>query len=341
MHPDKNPGDEAATARFQELSQVYQVLSDPDKRKKYDREGKTGVEDQKQVQMDPTAFFALIFGSEKFVPWTGELLIAMHADKMTKSMEASETEQEAPPPDGISLQKRQNRREVRCAAHLRESVTRAVYDRDWSGFEEQMGLVAHELASAQFGPELLIALGQVYSLRAENYITHELVGRVSMKHCMMSMKVGGMQMRHGAAFYSNAAGSLMRAKQVHSAATATKGNQKEGQSAEEVATIEEEHAKKVEKALDDALPTFMRTAWTYVVRDIDVTMKNVGRKLLQDKSVPWQIRIRRAQALQRLGEIFQEEGQAAKANLSGSPAASEEVKAHLQEALHGALREKK
>jgi curved DNA-binding protein len=38
-HPDVNPGDKKAEAAFKEISQAYSVLSDPDKRKKYDRWG--------------------------------------------------------------------------------------------------------------------------------------------------------------------------------------------------------------------------------------------------------------------------------------------------------------
>ena len=38
-HPDRNPDDAKAEARFKEVQHAYDVLSDPDKRKQYDRGG--------------------------------------------------------------------------------------------------------------------------------------------------------------------------------------------------------------------------------------------------------------------------------------------------------------
>ncbi|PYH91213.1 DnaJ domain protein [Aspergillus ellipticus CBS 707.79] len=71
-HPDKNPGDETAHARFQAIGEAYQVLSDEELRKRYDKFGKEDAVPGGGFE-DPSEFFGMIFGGNAFVDLIGEI----------------------------------------------------------------------------------------------------------------------------------------------------------------------------------------------------------------------------------------------------------------------------
>eukprot|EP00929_Paragymnodinium_shiwhaense_P124117 TRINITY_DN9905_c0_g1_i3.p1 TRINITY_DN9905_c0_g1~~TRINITY_DN9905_c0_g1_i3.p1 ORF type:complete len:937 (-),score=244.35 TRINITY_DN9905_c0_g1_i3:242-3052(-) len=393
-HPDKNPGDAEANAKFQRLAHAYQILSDPQMRERYNREGKDGVKDR-DMKMDPMVFFNLLFGSEKFEPWIGELYLALQLDQFAKTVQMSGSEQQMQEDMLQSSNKvmnrvtqRQFRREVRCACQLRDRLDRFVLRRDEAGFEEEMEQEAKELTKGQFGPELLAALGECYRLRSEIYLAEELQGHSSAAKHSADIRQSLVNMRHTWSLYSHGAGCMLRAKKVHDAARqmehvvkeaeanfeavhregsaeephgsangTTTSQAEEGTVGEETAaaaaaaaapaTVEAAVAAaaarempKVETALDDALPTFLRTAWCAVVSDVDNTTQNVAKKVLMDKSVPWQIRVRRARALKKLGEIFYCAAQEALAGGGASEMSSEAAKALFQEAMVGSVRER-
>ena len=134
--------------------------------------------------------------------------------------------------NGWALLRQQLKREVECACHLRDKLDRHVYGRDTVGFEEQMRLEAHELARAQFGPELLVALGDMYQLRAEMYLANELHGRYTLAKRAVSTKHRGLRLQHRLIFLRNAADSLMRARQVYTAASSVVRSSGEGSDSE-------------------------------------------------------------------------------------------------------------
>jgi molecular chaperone DnaJ len=63
FHPDRNPGDKTAEEKFKEAAEAYAILSDSDKRARYDRFGHAGVGGSAQG-FDPSQFsgFEDIFG---------------------------------------------------------------------------------------------------------------------------------------------------------------------------------------------------------------------------------------------------------------------------------------
>ncbi|KAI1006717.1 hypothetical protein K3495_g1502 [Podosphaera aphanis] len=71
-HPDKNPGDETAHEKFQAIGEAYQVLSNADLRKQYDKYGKERALPSEGFA-DPAEFFGTIFGGEAFVDLIGEI----------------------------------------------------------------------------------------------------------------------------------------------------------------------------------------------------------------------------------------------------------------------------
>ncbi|KAF5387295.1 hypothetical protein D9757_005803 [Collybiopsis confluens] len=93
-HPDKNPSADAEE-KFKEISKAYQVLSDPNLRTVYDKNGKAMVDKEGGLSMDDAAgFFANVFGGERFHDYIGEISIMKIEQDMTEAATTMMTDEE-------------------------------------------------------------------------------------------------------------------------------------------------------------------------------------------------------------------------------------------------------
>jgi len=189
LHPDKNPDDPDAHVKFQKVGEAYQVLSDPELRKKYDSRGKDGLGDIPVV--DASAFFAALFGSDQMEMFVGKLQMAVMAEGGS-DLTRDET------------RILQDRRVVRLAINLaaildgyaaapRTTTTTTATTTDdkttnekeeeklrekaaLEKFEAQMKPIAQSLANASHGPKMLKQIGFVYEKQAEQVLTDPVAG---------------------------------------------------------------------------------------------------------------------------------------------------------------------
>uniref|UniRef100_A0A8C7YQN5 DnaJ homolog subfamily C member 10 n=1 Tax=Oryzias sinensis TaxID=183150 RepID=A0A8C7YQN5_9TELE len=62
MHPDKNPGDPSAHEKFLKVNRAYEVLKDEDLRKKYDKYGEKGLDEQQGGRYESWNYYRYDFG---------------------------------------------------------------------------------------------------------------------------------------------------------------------------------------------------------------------------------------------------------------------------------------
>lgn len=299
-HPDKNPGDEAAKRRFQQISEAYQVLSDPKLRSKYDATGSVdGIDFE-----DAAAVFTQLFGSPKFDVYIGRLRLA--------SMILFEGDEEA-------FMAYEKQRLEDLTLNLSIIVQQYTLSNDLDSFVFAMEEEAKVLAKEQHGRRLLHLLGSVYVREAQIVLANAL--RSSLLRLQAVGRGIGQNFKSAAAIVKTMLAAKESARKLQEFAndqacaidpgdsatpgdgsTGVPGAKSEEQLRSEVERQKVEAEKVMTEVAEKALPLVYDTVWTLNTQEITNLTAKVVRGVLSN--IGNEERKKRAIAIYELGRIF-------------------------------------
>ncbi|KAF9199847.1 hypothetical protein BGZ49_009976 [Haplosporangium sp. Z 27] len=298
-HPDKNP-DPDAHAKFQKISEAYQILSDPKLRSDYNMYGQNKDVSPEGGFVNPEAFFKQQFGGDRFVDIIGEISIGRDMrdalnEPEDESLANLSPEEKAKREASATESKDKARDEARQArvdklvknlVHKLSIYTDGPCDYNAAkGYQEMIRLEAEELKAESYGTELLHAIGFTYTLKAKQYLgKHEMLGLGSWFH-------GVREKGH---ILSETVSTLRAAMDLQQSFTQLQEAEKE------------EMDEAAKKALEEAAASKgLRALWKGSKLEVEGVLRDVCDKVLGDPTVPKATLIKRASALKIIGAVFE------------------------------------
>jgi len=317
-HPDKNPGNQEAEDMFKKISEAYQILSDPAKRTKYNKYGKT---ENTEVMVDPGEFFKQQFGGERFNSYIGDLMIAGEFTDVMNGEGVDPNNQEEMEKIRKEKREKQDKRVKELSEKLinkinnghvnnvepyfnNPSLLKEKEKESLDNFRISLKVEAEDLKHESYGIELLHSIGYIYKLKANQALYQYKVdnGKIHNKIFGYTNKFTSKMKEKGHVISE----TVSTVKSAYDLQYSFEKMQMQDKMNETNASLDEEKRKILKDQMEqEAALKGMNMIWKSSKLEIESTLIEVCDKVFSEANVKPLTMKARAKAILTIGEVFE------------------------------------